>query len=286
MARAWRRRPQPAGGVVPAVLALALAAPAAAQPWPGAAREPLPNAAPAAAAPAAAAPAAAAPSAAAPAAAAPPAAAPSAAAPAAAAPAAVSQPAPCHLHVWPAGRVRSVTQGDVFNHQVDAALRPHEDSPGWPTAALTPEAQRAALAALPLARLLGMEGAAVVIHAAPVPAFQARTAPGRLAGAGADCVIELVVLDIALEAAPLAGRSLRVALLRRDFPADAAGPSRRFQAFVGQAITTLPKPGEAPIAPVEAVDAELAAAFRLTVEEFARLDAAARKGRPMAKGGR
>ncbi len=201
-------------------------------------------------------------------------------------PAASHRPAPCALHVWPAGRVRSVTQGDALNHQVDAALRPHEDSPGWSTAALTPEAQRAALAALPLARLLGMGEAPVTIHAAPVSAFQARTAPGRLSGAGEGCVSELVVLDIALEAAPLAGRSLRVALLRRDFPAGAATPSRRFQTFVGRAITTLPKPGEVPIAPVEAVDAELAAAFRRNVEEFARLDEAARKGRPMAKGGR
>lgn len=196
------------------------------------------------------------------------------------------QAAPCALHVWPAGRVRSVTQGDWSSQRVDEALKGRTGRPAWSAAALATGQQRDLLAELPLARLFGMTGAPVTIHETPQRAFQARQASGRLAPDPQGCLSEVVLLELALEAAPMAPRSLRLAALRRDFPAGQATPARRFEAFVARSLTTLPKPGEPAEVPAEAIDAELAAAFRLNVEEFARRDEAARRGRPMTRGGR
>ncbi len=196
------------------------------------------------------------------------------------------QAAPCALHVWPSGRVRSVTHGDWSNQRVDEALKGGPERPAWSAAALATDQQRVLLAELPLARLFGMAGAPVTIHETPQRAFQARQATGRLAPDREGCLSEVVLLDLTLEAAPMAPRSLRLAALRRDFPAGQAAPMRRFETFVTRSLTTLPRPCEPAEFPVDAVDAELAAAFRLNVEEFARRDEAARRGRPMTRGGR
>src|SRR5258707_1228943 len=84
----------------------------------------------------------------------------------AAAPAVTPTAAACELHVWPAPRMTISLNRNAALYRFPAKITPGDfDS----HALLLPEVQNRVFAGMDLAQMLGMAGATVVRHVAPLP---------------------------------------------------------------------------------------------------------------------
>jgi hypothetical protein len=176
----------------------------------------------------------------------------------------ITDPAACTLHVWPAGPIDAVTQGDIWNHTVNQAFDPARGGIARPDV-LSVDAQRAHLGEAGPAALLRLEGAAVIVHAAPPPRLAAAGGRAPLAPVETDCHIELVVSRLFYDRAPLTQRSLKSLVLIRQF--HATGELAASYASWGETPLTRfpPKPGD----DLAAAEAELVAAYIANLRQVA-----------------
>lgn len=188
----------------------------------------------------------------------------------------IEDAAACTLHVWPAGPIDAVTQGDIWNHTVNQAFDPARGGVARPDV-LSVEAQLTHLGGLDAAALLKLEGATVVIHDAPPPRLTPATASLPLAPIETGCHVELVVSRLFYDRAPLTQRSLKSLVLIRQF--DAGGALVASYSAWGETPLTRfpPKPGD----DLAAADAELVAAYVANLRQVADFASVApdRKGR-------
>lgn len=188
----------------------------------------------------------------------------------------IADSAACALHVWPAGPIDAVTQGDLWNHTVNQAFDPARGGVARPDV-LAVDSQRALLAEIGLADLLGLGGAQLVIHVDQPPRVSAITGRAPLAAVETECHVELIVARIFYDRAPLAGRSLKSLITIRQFRPDGQIVASYTTWGETALIRFPPKPGD----DLAAADAELVAAYLANLRQVATLAAIApdRKGR-------
>lgn len=177
------------------------------------------------------------------------------------APEPVADTAPCELHVWPAPELKAVTQGWVWNHTVDQAF---EEGMAKPET-FTPASQAKMLAELDLPKILELKPSTVTIHPDPLPR-SAGSAKLRHAASASPCYAELIVSQLFYDEAPLAGASLRMLFVLRDFGA-APVPASSFSTWAASGLADFP-PKDA--AGQKAAAATLANAYRSNVGLFGR----------------
>lgn len=175
----------------------------------------------------------------------------------------LTSPAQCELHVWPAGELKAVTQGWIFNHTVNEAFNTAKGGIAKPET-LLPEKQAELLANEGLPRLFGTPAARLVLHAQPLPR-SAATASERNAPSASSCYSELIVSQLFYDKAPLAGASLRGLLVYRSFGGDTT-PRTSFSTWSAAPLVHFPPktPDEA-----EAANADLVQGYGYMLRRFA-----------------
>ena len=170
----------------------------------------------------------------------------------------------CELHLWPAPGLRSMYFGWFHGSTVDGAGKQRNGYPALPADPIPPTAQIELIGAKPVAAMLGLPGATLISHPAPLTRRQI-AAPGRHGDSVAPCYAELIVDDIFHEDAALSTRSLRV-LFRFATYGAAPDPLRR---YTGWTMRTVSLPLPKTEAETAAAIAELRAAFAADFDEFA-----------------
>lgn len=170
----------------------------------------------------------------------------------------------CELHVWPAGDLKAVTQGWVFNHTLDQAFDVEKGGTAKP-AVLAPERQVGLLQDMDLPTALKLPpGTRVVIHAEPLP----RSREGvkeRQTPSSSPCYSELVVSQIFYDDAPMARGGLKTLALYRAF-GDAPLLRTSFATWTETELSTFPAKTSAD---ARAADEELIIAYRSNLRGFA-----------------
>jgi hypothetical protein len=190
----------------------------------------------------------------------------------AATPAAAQPDTPCELHVWPAERFQSMTQGwlggfGALGGLADAASHAGKDKANRTkmATALDPQGQLDALGSLELTKLLEAKPARVVLHPEPLDRKTINKISVRRAQSASPCYSELIVADLFYHKAPIWGSSLKTLFLYRDFGAAKDKPTIR-KSWGGNSLKLFPpKEGE----DVQAANAELVKVFKADFEEFA-----------------
>ena len=188
------------------------------------------------------------------------------------APAVTSQ---CEIHVWPADRLHSLTEGAIWNNTLDSAITPHGGrvtERAVPTTALDPETQRAQLAKLPIDRWFRVPGAKVEIHTEQ----SRRRATGRVAGrqtaSTAPCYREVTIARNFFNRSGLASRTLRTLVIYDEY-GDQPAPVRSFVSWASTDLAIFP----AKKAEDEAdAAAEILTAFESNISKFSLYATAAR----------
>lgn len=179
-------------------------------------------------------------------------------------------PGACEIHVWPAERFNTLTEGAIWNNTLDSGFnnRPRKaDERGVPEhGPLDSANQLKMLSALDLSTLLHNPGARVIVHDEAAKRRAVGPATGRQSPSTSICYMELTVAKNFFNRSGLTDRTLRTMLIFDDY-GDQPMPRR---SFVGWGVTTLQifpakEPGFA-----QAADDELANAFRANVAQFAK----------------
>lgn len=187
--------------------------------------------------------------------------------PAETAPATTSVPA-CELHVWPAERFSSITQGWLGGGLLDAAIYADKDKDNRSkmATALDRPGQLEALAAMPLTTLLALPESQVITHDEVLDRKTINKIDTRRAASEASCYNEIIVADVFYHKAPIYGRSLKTLFMVRRFGEAKAKP-RIYKSWGGNGLKLFPpQEGE----DVTAATDELVQVFKANFEEFAR----------------
>jgi hypothetical protein len=129
----------------------------------------------------------------------------------------------CELHVWPAERMNSMTQGLLGGGLLDAALHAGRDASNRSqmASALDSPSQLDALQSLNLVQELGLPaGTSIIRHEAPLERHTMNSIKTRRSGSTASCYYELITADVLYMRSTLYGRSLRTLFMVRDFGND------------------------------------------------------------------
>ena len=187
----------------------------------------------------------------------------------------------CELHVWPSEGMNTVLQGafdNLYTGYMNAGTNTHEHDVGGenmpphtaqakPDQPLDPAAQSKALAALPLATMLGLSDYKIILHDTPLDSHTIRTVKTRYFASGAPCYADLVVSDLVYSRVYAHGRDLKTFLRFRVFGIGAA-PTRSFGTWVQ---TKLELFSLEPPRRDEAALLELNSAFAANLETFSQL---------------
>ncbi|HEX8444930.1 MAG TPA: hypothetical protein VF631_14925 [Allosphingosinicella sp.] len=172
--------------------------------------------------------------------------------------------ADCELHVWPAGDLKAVTQGWVFNHTLNQAFDLAKGGTAKP-AVLAPERQVTLLQAMDLPMALKLPPQTrVVMHSEPLPRSR-EGAKERQSPSSSPCYSELVVSQIFYDDAPMARGGLKTLALYRVF-ADAPLLRTSFATWTETELSTFPAKSAAE---ARAADEELILAYRSNLRGFA-----------------
>lgn len=176
----------------------------------------------------------------------------------------------CEIHVWPAERFNTLTEGAIWNNTLDSGFnnRPRKvDERGVPEhGSLDSANQLEMLSALDLSTMLHNPGARVIVHDEAAKRRAIGPATGRQSPSTSTCYMELTVAKNFFNRSGLTDRTLRTMLIFDDY-GDQAMPRR---SFVGWGVTTLQIfPAKSPEL-AQAADDELANAFRANVAQFAK----------------
>jgi len=176
----------------------------------------------------------------------------------------------CEIHVWPAERFNTLTEGAIWNNSLDSGFngRPRKaDERAVPEHGPLDRAnQLNMLSALDLPVLLHNPGARIVVHDDAAKRRAIGPATGRQSSSTSSCYMELTVAKNFFNRSNLTDRTLRTMFVFDDY-GDQAMPKR---SFVGWGVTSLQiYPAKVPEF-AQAADDELAGAFRANVTQFAQ----------------
>lgn len=171
----------------------------------------------------------------------------------------------CELHIWPSGGLRSVYHGWLHGGIVDGAVTGREGYPEVPADPLTIARQVAMLQSAPVDDILGRADDVMIVHAAPLSSVKLRQSRTRMAVSPSPCYAELILEDVFFQEDIVNGSSLKTLIRFRDFGAARDAP-RQFGTWTRTALKLFPprEPRQN-----EAALAELDAAFRANIEQFA-----------------
>lgn len=139
---------------------------------------------------------------------------------------AIAQTAPCELHLWPAGRIKSETTGllstfgGVGEELVDRAAHASKDAHNRAhmRSMLESQVQLDTLQSLDLAALLSLPaGTHIVRHDQPLDRKTITKVKTRRSDSKAACYSELITAEIAYHKGTIAGRTLTTLFVFRDF---------------------------------------------------------------------
>lgn len=183
-------------------------------------------------------------------------------------PAAPPAEAPCELHIWPAERMHSMTQGLLGGGLFDAMIHSGTDASNRAqlASALDSPSQLDALQSLDLVQLLGLPaGTTSVRHETPLERHTMNRIKTRRADSTARCYYELITADVLYQKTTIYGRSLRTLFMVRAF-GDDQRIDFEYKAWGGNGLEHFPpREGEdATVALNELVDV-----FKRNFEEYA-----------------
>ncbi|MEI9851582.1 MAG: hypothetical protein WDN24_12890 [Sphingomonas sp.] len=178
----------------------------------------------------------------------------------------------CELHLWPAAEIQGfaggspgIMGGGLLGGLIDVAMSRSEDRAPPAPDVLSPREQLDALALLNLPRLLGLGPGIIVPHDEPLPRQLATAVRERHGVSDSGCYAELIVSQLFIDHAPMAGREFRSLIVYRTFDASPVVAS----SFATWTATSLARsPIKRPKQP-EAEQAEIRAAFDANVRQFA-----------------
>jgi hypothetical protein len=139
---------------------------------------------------------------------------------------AIAQTAPCELHLWPAGRMKSETTGllstfgGVGEELIDRAAHASKDAHNRAHMrnTLDSQVQLDTLQSLDLATLLSLPaGTQIVRHDQPLDRKTITKVKTRRSDSKAACYSELITAEIAYHRGTIAGRTLTTLFAFRDF---------------------------------------------------------------------
>ena len=113
----------------------------------------------------------------------------------------------CELHVWPAERMNSLTQGLLGGGLLDAALHAGRDASNRSqmASALDSPSQLDALQSLNLVQEIGLPaGTTVIRHETPLERHTMNSIKTRRSESTASCYYELITADVRIDALDLA----------------------------------------------------------------------------------
>lgn len=134
----------------------------------------------------------------------------------------------CELHIWPAERMNSMTQGllggfGVIGAIADTAAHAGRDASNRSqmASALDSPSQLDALRSLNLQQELGIPSdTRIVAHDTPLERRTMNRVKTRRSDSTAQCYYELITADVMYQRSPIYGRSLRTLFMVRDFGND------------------------------------------------------------------
>ena len=175
----------------------------------------------------------------------------------------------CEIHVWPAARFNTLTEGAIWNNSMDSGFnnRPRKaDERTVPEhGPLDPDNQLKMLSSLDLPTLFHNPGARVVVHDEAAKRRAIGPATGRQSPSTSACYMELTVAKNFFNRSNLTDRTLRTMFIFDDY-GDQAMPKKSFVAWGVTALQIFPaKQPEL----AQAASDELAKAFRDNVAQFA-----------------
>lgn len=180
----------------------------------------------------------------------------------------------CELHLWPAERMTSMTQGllsgfGVVGAIADTAAHAGRDASNRTqmASALDSPSQLDALQQLDLVRELGLPpGTAIVRHEAPLDRHTMNRVKTRRSDSTARCYYELITADVAYQRSTIYGRSLRTLFMVRDF-GDDQRIDFEYKSWGGNGLSHFPpREGE----DVTVAINELVDVFKRNFQEYAR----------------
>lgn len=179
----------------------------------------------------------------------------------------------CELHIWPAERMQSMTQGllggfGVVGAIADSAAHAGRDANNRAqlASALDSQSQLDALQSLNLLQEIGLpEGTTIIRHETPLERRTMNRVKTRRSDSTARCYYELITADVFYQRSPIYGRSLRTLFMVRDF-GDDQRIDFEYKAWGGNGLSHFP-PGEGEDVSV-AVN-ELVDVFKRNFQEYA-----------------
>jgi hypothetical protein len=168
----------------------------------------------------------------------------------------------CELHVWPARGMNIAIDTSTFLFRGKAVIKA---LPGLDLdELLLPAVQNRIFATLNLAQMLGMTGAKIVLHDAPLP-VDAQRDNGRRIASAAPCYAELIVVRIIHAELRFGDRQLQAIFLFRRFDAGTA-PVREYSQSGQTGLHLFPPHTPEAVAPAVA---EVDEAFKADATIFA-----------------
>jgi hypothetical protein len=175
----------------------------------------------------------------------------------------------CEIHVWPAAKLNTLTEGAIWNNVLDSAVTPRSGGVRErvvPAAGpLDPEGQLHLIESVDLPALLRVPGAQVIIHNEVARRRATGGATGRQTNSDSKCYSELTVAKNFFNRSGLAERTLRTLFILDDY-GNQPLPRRSFVAWGSTELQIFP----AKVAEREqAASEELARAFQTNTRQFA-----------------
>lgn len=174
----------------------------------------------------------------------------------------------CELHVWPAERMNSMTQGLLGGGLLDAAIHAGRDASNRSqmATALDSPTQLDALQSLNLLQELGLPaGTRIIRHEAPLERHTMNRIKTRRSDSTAQCYYELITADVLYTRSTIYGRSLRTLFMVRDFGNDQR-IDFEYKAWGGNGLSHFPpREGE----DVDVAMNELVEVFKRNFQEYA-----------------
>ncbi|HEV7659505.1 MAG TPA: hypothetical protein VGO55_06625 [Allosphingosinicella sp.] len=184
----------------------------------------------------------------------------------------------CELHVWPAERMQSMTQGLLGGGLLGAAMYAGRDASNRAqlASALDSQSQIDALQSLDLIQEIGLPaGTTIVRHEAPLERHTMNSVKTRRSDSTARCYYELITADVLYTRSPIYGRSLRTLFMIRDF-GDDQRIDFEYKAWGGNGLSHFPpREGE----DVTVAINELVDVFKRNFQEYAHNERTRRSAR-------